>query len=194
MVTNAAENSEEKLPRASLRKIKPEYIRNGNDAVLYFTDATHMPSDIFAYGREKARCFDDSRYLATIILSTAEVEIILNKDSRMRRAEGGWQTLKMKLLRDGAEKGLPVDCLLGPGESLKGADIDFVKLRNGMAHGNLTGIIGFEHNGTPDYSAEAREMALAQMKKARAFVLEWYNSSPDVQERRILHHRWPSRP
>jgi hypothetical protein len=178
-------------PKASLRKVKPEYVRNGHDDVLYFTQATHMPSDVFAYGRECPNCFDQRRYLSTIILATAEIEIILNKDSRMRRVAGGWRTLNMKLLRDAAKKGLPVQCVLGPGESLKSAFIEFVELRNRLAHGNLAGIIGFEHNGTPDYSTDAREAALAQMKKARAFVIEWYNTSPDVQERRIVHHRWP---
>lgn len=194
MATDSTYRNGEPPPRAGLRKVKPEYVRNGHDDVLYFTQATHVPSDIFAYGREEANCFDQRRYLATIILATAEIEIILNKDSRMRREGGGWRTLKMKLLRDAAGKGLPVHCLFAPGESLRAATIEFVELRNRLAHGNLAGIIGFEQNGTPDYSAEAREGALAQMKKATAFVMEWYNTSPDVQERQIVRHRWPEEP
>jgi hypothetical protein len=59
--------------------------------------------------------------------------------------------------------------------------------------GNLAGIVGFEHIGTPDYSAEAREAALNHMKKAEAFVMEWYNTAPDVQERCIVRHQWPGR-
>ncbi len=191
MSTDATKGSEETPPRASLRKVKADFIRNGHDDVLYFTQATHMPSDVFAYGREAPNCFDQRRYLATIILATAEVEIILNKDSRMRRVDDGWRTLNMKLLRDADAKGLPVHCLLAEGESLRAASIEFVDMRNRLAHGNLDGIIGFEYNGTPDYSAEARATALTQMKKATAFVVEWYNTSPDVQERRIVHHRWP---
>ena len=178
-------------PRASLRKVKPEYVRNGHGDVLYFTHATHMPSDVFAYGREAPNCFDERRYLATIILSTAEIEIILNKDRRMHRPGGGWRTLNMKLLREASDKGLPVDRLLAPGESLKEASIEFIDLRNRLAHGNLSGIIGFEQSGTPDYSAEAREAALIHMKKAETFVMEWYNTAPDVQERCIVRHRWP---
>jgi hypothetical protein len=46
-----------------------------------------------------------------------------------------------------------------PGASRQAATIEFIELRNRLAHGNLAGIIGFEHNGTPDYSAEAREGA-----------------------------------
>jgi hypothetical protein len=50
------------------------------------------------------------------------------------------------------------------------------------------GHYGFEDTGTPDYSAEARETALAQMKKAESFVMEWYNNAPDVQDRKIRNH------
>ena len=125
MAIDAPKVSEEKQPpRASLRKVKPEFVRNGHDDVLYFTQATHIPSDVFAYGREAPNCFDQRRYLATIILATAKIEMILNKDSRMRRAGGGWRTLNTKLLRDAAGKGLPVHCLLTPGESLKAASIE----------------------------------------------------------------------
>jgi hypothetical protein len=70
MATDATNSSEEQPPRASLRKVKPEYVRNGHDDVLYFTQATHMPSDVFAYGREAPNCFDQRRYLATIILAS----------------------------------------------------------------------------------------------------------------------------
>ena len=103
-------------PRASLRKAKPGYVKNGHADVLCFTQATHVPSDVSAYGREAPNCFDERRYLATIILSTAEIEIILNKDRRMHGPGGGWRTLNMKLLREAADKGLPVHRLLAPGE------------------------------------------------------------------------------
>lgn len=70
-----------------------------------FKQATHITSDVFAYGSEAPNCFDRRRYLATIILATAEIEIILNKDRRMNRAGGGWRTLSIKLLREAAYKG-----------------------------------------------------------------------------------------
>lgn len=88
--------------------------------------------------------------------------------------------LNMRLLRDAAAKGLPVAELLGDGETLKAASVEFIDLRNRIGHGNLSGIIGFEHNGTPDYLAEAREAALCHMRKATAFVMASYNTSPDV--------------
>jgi hypothetical protein len=179
-------------PRASLGKIVRKYVRNGLDEVLYHSHATHMPSDVFAYGREAHHCFADKRYLATIMMSVAQVEIILNKDGRLPKGEG-WRHLDMKLLKAGSKNGLPVHCLFGQGESLKARSAEFIDLRNRIAHGNLDGIIGFEEDGTPDYSFESRVKALTQMRKATAFVMEWYNTSPDVQQRRIVHGRWPKR-
>lgn len=191
-VTGATERKDQ--PRASLRKIRPQYVVNGYDDVLYLSQATHAPGDVRGYVREGSNCFNQKCYLATIVLATAAVEVILNKDSRMRRETGGWRTLNMKLLRDAAGRGLPVSSLLAKDESLRAATIEFVELRNRLAHGNLAGIIGFEDNSAPDYSEEAREIALVQMKKADVFVMNWYNTAPDVQERRILHGRWPKEP
>lgn len=172
------------------KKIREEYQRNGKSDVVYFTQATHHPLDVFAYGREALWCFNQSRYLATIISASANVEIILNKDSRMHHHGGGWRTLNMKLLRTAGDRGLPTRQLLAKGESLTSTSIGFIKLRHQIAHGNLAGIIGFE--GTlPDYSIEAREAALSHLEKAEQFVIEWYNTSPDVQDRRIMHRRWP---
>jgi len=105
MATDQETEYEKRPPRASRRKMKPEYVKNGHEEVMYFTHATHMPRDVFAYGRESPNCFDERRYLATIILSSAGIEVILNKDSRMRREGGCWRTLNMKLLREAADKG-----------------------------------------------------------------------------------------
>jgi hypothetical protein len=191
MTTRHEPDLKKQSPRADLRKLKPEYVKNGHEDVLHFTLAMHLPRDVAAYGREAPNCFNERRYLATIILSSAAIEIILNKDSRMRAAGRDWQNLNMKQLREGDLKGLPLKALLGPGESLRDKSIEFIDLRNRLAHGNLQGIVGFEHTGTPDYSEDARETALSHMKKAEAFVMEWYNTSPDVQDRRIVDHTWP---
>ena len=179
-------------PKAERRLIRPEFQRNGVTHVVYFSQATHHPSDVFAYGREALHCFMDRRYLATITMANALVEIVLNKDSRMRTSTGMWCTLSLKLVRTAERHGLPVHQLLNQGEGLTGKSLAFIDLRNRIAHGNLAGLIGFEHEGTPDYSAHAREVALEHLEKAERFEVEWYNTSPDVQERRIIHHRWPS--
>jgi hypothetical protein len=125
-------------------------------------------------------------------MAHAMVEIILNKDSRMRLPTQMWRTLSLKLVRLADRRGLPVKQLMDDSESLKGKSLAFIDLRNRIAHGNLAGLIGFEHQGTPDYSARARDIALEHLTKAERFEVEWYNTSPDVQDRRILHHRWPS--
>ena len=190
-----SQSAEDKMcrPRASFKKIRSEqHQRNGLTHVVFFTQATHHPSDVFAYGREAFNCFREKRYLATIAMSSAAVELILNKDSRMRTQTAGWRTLTIKLVRAGQRNGLPVDHLLDAGESLRAQSIAFIELRNRIAHGNLTNIVVFEDSGTPGYLAEAREVALKHLAKAQNFEVEWYNSSPDVQERRILLHRWPT--
>jgi hypothetical protein len=179
-------------PHASFREVRAEYQRNGLTHVVYFTHATHVPNDVFAYGREAPNCFDQRRYLATITLASAMVEIILNKDGRLRTKAAAWRTLNMKLVRDAERKGLPVVHLLGVRESLRGASIEFVELRNRIAHGNLSGLVGFEHSGTTDYSSTAREVAFDHLRKAEEFLVNWYNTSPDVQQRKITNHRWPT--
>src|ERR1035438_9589791 len=130
-------NKETDRPRAGFRRIRPEYQNNGITQVAYFTHATHHPSDVFAYGREAASCFGEKRYLATITMASAMVEVILNKDGRMRISIAGWRTLTMKLVRAGQRNGLPVDRLLDAGESLGTKSIAFIEMRNRTAHGNL---------------------------------------------------------
>ena len=178
-------------PKAERRLIRPEFQKNGLTHVVYFSQATHHPSDVFAYGREALHCFSERRYLASITMAHAMVEIILNKDSRMLSSTRAWHALSLKLVRIAEQRGLPVSQLLNPGETLKGKSLAFIDLRNRIAHGNLAGLIGFEHQGTPDYSSDAREIALDHLIKAEQFEMEWYNTSPDIQDRRIVHHRWP---
>ena len=151
-------------PRARILIILPKYRRNGLDHVVYFERAGSHPADVFAYGREAIHCFMDKRYLATITMAYAMVELILNKDSRMPAAK--WRTLNMKLVRTAKSCGLPVDRLLDRGESLTSQSINFIDLRNKIAHGNLTDLIGLEHCATTDYSAQAREIALRQLRES----------------------------
>jgi hypothetical protein len=187
-----AQTGKADAPNAGIRQIKPEFVKNAYSDIIYFTHATHVPNDVFAYSRDARHRFDERRYLATITTASAIVEVILNKDSRMQEKRQGWRSLSPKLLKEGAAKGLPVQQLLDADETLPAASIEFVDLRNRVAHGNLRGIVGLEHTGTPDYSSQGRLAALNQLKKAEAFVMEWYNTAPDVQEGKIVHHRWPS--
>jgi len=75
---------EKSRPLASLMKFSKGYQRNGLKQFVCWNPAASCPNDIFAYCREATFCFTDKRYLATIAMATALVELILNKDSRMR--------------------------------------------------------------------------------------------------------------
>jgi len=178
---------------AEFRAVKPAAVENGLKEIVVFRDAIAVPDDVYAYGREAGNSFCARRYIATITLASAMVEIILNKDSRMARLPVDWWNLNRKLLKKGRKNGLPIDRLLSEGESLQGKkEIEFVDLRNRLAHGNLRDLMGFEHTGTTDYSGKARKVALDHLRKSDEFLVEWYNTSPDVQEGRIMHGRWPT--
>jgi hypothetical protein len=83
---------------------------------------------------------------------------------------------------------------------LEGADdfktdnsVTFLRLRNQIAHGNLDGIIDLAREGFAlDYSRKAAKLALAHLNKADQFILEWFNTAPDVQQRRICRGLWPT--
>jgi hypothetical protein len=76
---------------------------------VYYTVADSVPGDLFAYGREAMFCFIERRYIASITMAFATVELILNKDSRMRSGPLGWRSVNAKLARSAEAKGLPSD-------------------------------------------------------------------------------------
>ena len=161
--------------------------------ITYWTPAGAMPIDLFSCVREAGRAFHAECYMAAIAMSSALVEIVINKDSRTRAIHGmrridRWATLNNANLRVGEENGLPVEELLNLGESLKSRDaIEFVKYRNKVAHGDTDGIF----TNLTDYDPIARKQAEKQLSKARKFLHKWFNTAPDVQQLRIKNHRWP---
>jgi hypothetical protein len=42
-----------------------------------------------------------------------------------------------------------------------------------------------------DYNKNAEVEALDQASMAQNFIIEWFNTAPDVQEGHIANHRWP---
>ena len=46
--------------------------------------AERLPMDLFFYMREAVQCFDGCRYLAAIEMASTAVELILNRDRRLR--------------------------------------------------------------------------------------------------------------
>lgn len=120
-------------------------------------------------------------------LSGSVVEIILNRDSRLTqqsklRKVNGWATLNNPNLELAQAAGLPVEILLDSGESVSDArPIRFVRIRNKIAHGDLSDLPSGISDYLSDYEVEARD----QLKKADKFLIDWFNSSPDIQSLEI---------
>jgi hypothetical protein len=108
--------------------------------VIYWTDGERMPIDVFSYIREASRCFEVGCFLGTIALASCAVETILNNDIRTHRRK--WIYLDPQVLQTAHTKGLPVQNLLSPDESIdaKRPSI-FVKRRNETNHGNVSSLI-----------------------------------------------------
>lgn len=160
---------------------------------MYRHPAERLPMDLFSYTREAGHCLRERRFLACIAMASTAVEIILNRDRRLRalpnfKAPDGWAYLNNRNLRIARENGLPADALLTPGDDLNSSKpIAFVEFRNKIAHGEITHLVG----DLSDYDPSAEQMAADQETKMRRFVSEWFNTAPDVQEGHIRKNRWP---
>ena len=161
--------------------------------VIYWQPAWRMPIDLFSYFREALRCFAIAQFLGAITLSSCAVELILNRDQRVRsntelRRIGGWTTLNNHNLIIASSLGLPVSSLCSANESLqKEPPLVFVERRNKVAHGEVMPML----KTLSDYDPRAEEEALDQVIKSQNFVIEWFNTAPDVQKGLIVNHRWP---
>jgi hypothetical protein len=156
---------------------------------IYWYPAERMPIDLFSYIREADRCFTLAQYLSTISASSCAVELILNRDKRMKTLQiKGWMKLNSKNLISAERLGLPVSALFSVNESLKQRSITFVDRRNRVNHGEILSML----STLSDYDDFAENEALDQITKAQKFVVEWFNTSPDVQEGLIANHCWPS--
>lgn len=160
---------------------------------LFRSSAERYPIDVFSYTREATHCFHQRRFLACIAMASTAVEIILNRDRRLRalsnfRSQDGWAYLNNRTLRIARENGLPSDKLLSAGDDLDSQQpIAFVEMRNKIAHGEIGHLV----SDLSDYDAGAERIADEQGRKMRNFVSEWYNTAPDVQEGHIRNNRWP---
>jgi hypothetical protein len=161
--------------------------------VIYWTEAERMPNDLFSYIREASRCFSVARYLAAIAMACCAVELVLNRDRRIRgqgkiRRIGGWAALNNPNLIAAGSLGFPIQYLCSAGEQIQPTPpLLFVERRNKVAHGDVVHML----TDISDYDANAEQEALDQIQKAQRFVIEWFNTAPDVQERHIANHRWP---
>jgi hypothetical protein len=69
--------------------------------------------------------------------------------------------------------------------------VRFVALRNRVAHGNIGGLAEFA-GSLVEYLPDAEAEARWQVDVAKRFVVDWFNTSPDVQGGAIHNHRWPA--
>lgn len=151
------------------------------------------PIDVFSYTREATHCFHERRFLACIAMASTAVEIILNRDRRLRslpniKSSDGWAYLNNRTLRLARDSGLPSNALLSSGEDFDGQKpIAFVEIRNKIAHGAVAHLV----SDLSDYDPAAERIADEQALKMRRFVGEWFNTAPDVQEGYIRNNRWP---
>jgi hypothetical protein len=158
----------------------------------YRTHSERCPMDLFSYTREAAHCLLERRFLAVIALSSTAVELIINRDSRTRKARAlrrvaSWANLNNYNLTVAREHGLRVDALLEAGDDLSSDNpIAFVRLRNKVAHGEIEQFI----SDLSDYDPAAEKLANEHEAKMRTFVSEWYNTAPDVQDGHIRKHQW----
>jgi hypothetical protein len=106
----------------------------------------------------------------------------------MRRTGEGWATLNNPNLITADSLGLPVQSLCSAGEQIESTSrLLFVERRNKVAHGDVVHML----STLSDYDANAEDEALDQIQKAQRFVVDWFNTAPDVQKRHIANHRWP---
>ena len=162
---------------------------------MYRHPAERMPMDLFSYTREAGSCLDEGRFLAAIMMASTAVELILNRDRRMRglpdiaEAPHAWANLNNRNLRLAQEKCLPTDALMSEGDDLDSREpISFVEVRNKIAHGEIAQLV----TALSDYCPSAARLAAQQEAKMRRFVSEWFNTAPDVQEGHIRQNRWPN--
>jgi len=159
---------------------------------VYWTKGENMPLDLFSYTREASRCLSVGCFLGAIALASSVVELILNRDSRTKGTlplrTRGWATLNNQNLSAALRRGFPVTVLLEAKEDLNaGEPIGFVRRRNRVSHGDVFDII----TTISDYDPSAEAEALDQLEKADRFLVEWFNSAPDVQHSIIRNNRWP---
>ena len=160
---------------------------------LYRSFPDRYPMDIFSYTREAAHCFVERRFLACIAMASSAVEIILNRDGRLKgvanfRSGDGWAYLNNRTLRVARNHGLPSDALLSAGDDLDSQKaIAFVHMRNKIAYGDITHLV----SDFTDYDPEAERIADEHEEKMRKLVSEWFNTAPDVQDGHIVNSRWP---
>ena len=134
-------------------------------------------------------CLGASLYSASVLFASISVEQVLNHDMRLNDhveiSYGKWLSLNPKILKCALKRGLPTDVLLNNDESLDKGDIQFVKWRHKVAHGDTEGFrstkipkkieFGVKYAFTWEPTVED---ALNQINKAKKFIEKWGEGKP----------------
>jgi len=152
---------------------------------LYLTDPSAAPLDLFSYIREAALCFEIGRYLPAVALASRSVELILERDPRMRgistsTPQAASTTLCPLNLAAASSLGLPVETLLSVGETLDPrGTIIFAERSRRVTRGDVSGWF----RAISEYLPTVEHEALDQLEKAQTFVVAWFNTSPAIHQR-----------
>ena len=131
-------------------------------------------------------CFLVQQYPATILFAAIAVESALNHDSRLydlRQENDGWIALG-KAIEKAKNAGIDVSDLVDEKDQL-----EFVTIRNKIAHGNLTGYTKFQqtkikdHNDIDEISKTWRvgeDQALKHLKTSFYFLKKWAEKNPTL--------------
>lgn len=156
---------------------------------LHVTNSEAIPRDLFSYVREAALCFEIGRYLPTIHLASLAAKLILERDARCRthgllvRQARGEIALGSRNLLIAEQLGLPVHALLSENETLGDTvPIIFVLRSDAAARGDVS---NWFHE-ISEYVPRIEHEAFDQLDKAQRFLVEWFNTSPDIQSSREL--------
>jgi hypothetical protein len=116
--------------------------------------------------------------------------VVRQHQEHVENLEPDGPTLNNKNLEVAAGSGLPVHLLICDDENLGDpTPLRFVKRAQQICSRRHRDIF----RNLTDYDPVAELEALDQLTKANHFLVEWFNTTPDVQEGPISNHFWPSR-
>lgn len=149
-------------------------------------------------------CYSAILFEGAVHFASTAVECAINLDGRLQPARKrqkeehmkrkfpnptDWLSLMPQNLREAKGQGLPVEKLIGPGESIeKGAPVPaFIQRRNKIAHGDYTDFsvdlsrkLSDKISLKDSHVALAPSVALDQFKKCSAFLYAWVEQKPVV--------------
>ena len=146
-------------------------------------------------------CLAVGLYEPAVLFASISVECVLNHDIRLEKLRqtepNNWINLNWRNLKCAHDNGLPTNLLLNEDKTFrKGVNIEFIKRRNKVAHGDIEGYISIYPPNikrlasndigeiSPDdfgHTRPSKQQVLDQIEKAKRFILEWAKQKPKVR-------------